>query len=165
MGERAQAPLGASSKWFRPFLPIESEQKHKWMDESLKQKHPLLAEEANFEDALEPPIEMLPIWTPTERWQIVLSDDTDEDGWQYGMSWHGSSWSRAPRPVLDAVRKRQWQRTYKLGAPDMQWASSALWARSSVHRAPCCGRACDACCRRCFPCFRPAATIVENSFA
>lgn len=147
-----------SSSWCRPYLPTESEQKCRWMDSGLQRRHPLLDQHAEWGNAVEPPISMLPIWTPADRWQLVTGEDTDEDAWQYGTSWSSSVWHRRPRPIFDTVRRRQWRRRYKLGSPqDAEWTASAQWARTPPAQAACCGRACDSCCRRCLLCLRPSS--------
>lgn len=115
--ERAEVAAGSASRWMRPFLPAELEQSYRWMDKDLLQRHPLLDPTVDASQCSEPPVVMLPIWTPGGKfaeWTPRISNNTDEEGWQYGTNWGTSAWGKKPRPFFDAVRRRKWTRTYCL---------------------------------------------------
>jgi len=117
--QRSQLALGADSTWQRPWLPTDSEQKHGWMDKDLQRRHPQLdTEVSNSDEAQEPPVAMLPIWTATGNWRVTVNENTDRDGWQYGTDWNTSAWRPVPRPLFDLVRRRKWERRYELRMSD-----------------------------------------------
>lgn len=112
--QRAKIASGTASEWVTPFLPHESEQQYRWLDRHLHQRHPLLDDATDVGQAKVPPIVMLPIWKPTEEWKVIRSQHTDMDGWQYAPAWGCPVWRTSPRSLFDMVRRRQWQREYRL---------------------------------------------------
>merc|ERR1719401_2145555 len=124
--ERAVIARGSASTWKQPFMPMDLEQQHRWQDRGLQRRHPLLSSNEDWSVASQPPIVMLPIWKPAGPWTPVVSDETDQDGWQYGTDWNASVWRKCPRAIFDSVRRRKWQREYCLSESsdkfiDRQW--------------------------------------------
>jgi len=107
--------------WGRPAMfGADNEQANIWMDEDLQRRHPLLDPSKDWTKAPlhQPPSEaliMLPMWKSEGDWKVIVKDGvTDKDGWQYGTYWGSIAWSKAPRPVFDVVRRRQWQKEYHI---------------------------------------------------
>mmetsp|Transcript_27798 Transcript_27798/g.64613 ORF Transcript_27798/g.64613 Transcript_27798/m.64613 type:complete len:169 (+) Transcript_27798:532-1038(+) len=139
--EVQRASMGS---WKTPYMPtLDTEHKHRWMDVGLKKRHQLLDPEADLQSAQEPPIKMLSIWTTSEAWHWV-GEDADAEGWQYATSWESSVWRDSPRPLFDMVRRRRWEREYRLGVSqdgsvvDSQWLNADSNDDSSFLSILCC---------------------------
>ncbi|CAK0876307.1 unnamed protein product, partial [Prorocentrum cordatum] len=104
----------ATGGWCAPYLPTDAEQKHRWVDGGLQRKHPLLDPQRDWQAAQEPPVVMSSIWQPVGGWRVVTDERTDAEGWSYSPGWSSGSWRPSPRPVLDSVRRRRWERQYRI---------------------------------------------------
>ncbi|CAK0808004.1 unnamed protein product, partial [Prorocentrum cordatum] len=139
--------------WRVPYLKTDAEQRHRWMDAGLQRKHPLLDPQQDWQTAREPPIVMSSIWQPVGGWRLVTDERTDAEGWRYGPGWSSGSWRPSPRPVLDSVRQRRWERQYRIC--DVESAAQAApvdstWLRGiGLSTAPTLCRRMSRCCCCC----------------
>lgn len=124
--------LGVDLKWQLAYLPTDTEQKSRWMNEGLLAKHPLCTGE-NL-TSVDEAIRMLPIWAATGPWEIVRGPLHDEEGWQYGTQWGSTAWGRKPRPLFDLVRRRKWQRKYHLKVTEPEVLVGRAWMREKAQR-------------------------------
>lgn len=156
--QRAVLAVGASTFWCSPFWPTDRERRHRWMVAGLQRKHPLLDPRIDWQRATEPPVAMLAIWAPLERWTVVTQDDTDDNGWRYGCKFSTTCWRSRPRPIIHHVRCREWRRAYRLEmagdeklvdsewlhwlhAPKPRLAAASGRSRCAACVAPCTGAA------------------------
>jgi len=115
--ERRRNVLGED--WQAPFLPIDqaiapSKWTHLDSERRVYTTHPALPPNlTNTADSEGPPISTLVALgrRRTCKWSIVVDDDTDSDGWQYGLwrfSTDPSIWQK-DRGVMSQVRRRRWK--------------------------------------------------------
>lgn len=157
--ERVEVAIGNQSRWRTPYLPTESEQRLRWMDKGLLRRHPLLDPTVNASEASIPPVAMISMWAPAGDWKTVINQNTDAEGWQYGISWRTAAWHSRPRPLFDTVRRRKWIRHYRQRATlstsrrgthhfiDNSWLRGERHLSESWLRT-CCKSICRCCCRR-----------------
>eukprot|EP00928_Gymnodinium_smaydae_P035591 TRINITY_DN25022_c0_g1_i3.p1 TRINITY_DN25022_c0_g1~~TRINITY_DN25022_c0_g1_i3.p1 ORF type:complete len:427 (-),score=71.42 TRINITY_DN25022_c0_g1_i3:61-1341(-) len=109
--ERLFVPTG---EWKTPFMPMDRELSFRWVD-ATGVRHPHLLPELSCEQTARrtlPPCELDALFRPVIGWSIDIDDNTDENGWKYGLAWNSSTWDRKAG-LFDAIRKRRWTRKYE----------------------------------------------------
>lgn len=103
-----------TGEWRAPFLPTDIEMSWRWMDSS-GYHHPNLLPHLTREKcaaSATPPIELdRNLFKPVSEWRIERGNNTDKNGWQYGMAWNSSTWDAKPS-LFNGMRRRRWTRTY-----------------------------------------------------
>ncbi|CAG8458571.1 hypothetical protein RhiirA5_405733 [Rhizophagus irregularis] len=74
-----------------------------------------------------------PTWEWVHKeWMIDMSGDIDEEGWEYALNFHNSSWHGCYQPFRSFVRRRRWIRLRcKKGVKDN--STPSIPARSHVN--------------------------------
>jgi len=104
----------AEGEWKTPFLPIDVELGHRWVDATCT-RHPHLFKNLTVEQYAKsktPPCEIGSLFVPTSDWSVHKGKDTDKDGWKYGLAWNSSTWDTTPG-LFDGIRKRRWTRRFE----------------------------------------------------
>ncbi|RIA86245.1 hypothetical protein C1645_780059 [Glomus cerebriforme] len=74
-----------------------------------------------------------PTWEWVHKeWMIDMSGDIDEEGWEYALNFHNSSWHGCYQPFRSFVRRRRWIRLRcKKGVKDA--STSSIHPRSNLN--------------------------------